>query len=172
MPYFRKPEVEKMSDIVDIKVVIDKKFSDPKVEIYTKSETELVNNIIHAIENVSRYSYPPIPAYKDGTFTAISQRDIYRIRTEGREVILDTKDESYTLKGTLAKFENELDEERFFRSSQSEIINLYKVTSFDFNIAGTVGVLFDNGIRSYVARRSIKPLREKLKRIFKNGKED
>ncbi|MCR5282863.1 MAG: LytTR family transcriptional regulator DNA-binding domain-containing protein, partial [Lachnospiraceae bacterium] len=99
----------------------------------------------------------------------ISQRDIYRIRTQGREVLLDTQDRSYSVRGTIAKFEMELDQERFFRISQSEIINLYKVEAFDFNVTGTVGVLFDNGVRSWVARRCVKPLRDLLKSRFGNA---
>ena len=158
-----------MENMVDIKVVIDDKFVDPMVEIYTKSETEQVGKIIYAIENVSMMSYPLVAAYENGILKLISQRDIYCIRTEGRDVILDTEDSSYIVKGTISNFEEELDAERFFRISQSEIINLYKVNTFDFNLAGTVGVLFDNGRKSYVARRCIKPLREKLKRTSESG---
>ncbi len=158
-----------MENMVNIKVVIDEKYVDPMVEIYTKSETEQVGKIIYAIENVSMMSYPPVAAYENGALKLISQRDIYCIRTEGRDVVLDTRDNSYFVKGTLTKFEEELDNERFFRISQSEIINLYKVDTFDFNLAGTVGVLFDNGRKSYVARRCIRALREKLKRTSENS---
>ena len=158
-----------MENMVDIKVVIDDKYVDPMVEIYTKSETEQVGKIIYAIENVSMMNYPPIAAYDNGVLKLISQRDIYCIRTEGRDVVLDTVDNSFIVKGTLSKFEEELDGERFFRISQSEIINLYKVSSFDFNLAGTVGVQFDNGNKSYVARRCVKPLREKLKKTYQSG---
>ncbi len=158
-----------MADMVDINVIIDENYIDPKIDIYTKSETEQVENIINAIENVSRNSYPPIAAHENGVLKIISQRDIYRIRTENRDIILDTADNSYVVKGTLSRFEEQLDKERFFRISQSEIINLYKVSSFDFNLSGTVGVLFDNGRRSYVARRCVKSLRDKLKGTYENG---
>ncbi len=155
-----------MADMIDIKVVIDARCIEPRVEIHTKSETEMVGNIINAIETVARNKYPPVMVQDKGVVRIISQRDIYRVRTEGREVRLDTEDSSYPVRGTMAKFESELDEERFFRISQSEIINLYKVDSFDFSIVGTVGVQFDNGIRSYVARRCVKPLRDKLKKMY------
>ena len=161
-----------MSDMVDIKVITDETAVDPRVEIYTQSDSKLVDNIIYAIENVTRTNYPPIPAYDKGVLKIISQRDIYRVRTEGREILLDTADMSYAIKGTLSKLEDILDSERFFRISQSELINLYKVESFDFNITGTVGVLFDNGVRSYVARRCVKPLREKLKNTYDNKRRD
>ena len=78
-------------------------------------------------------------------------------------MIVETKDHIYAVKGTMARFEEELDAERFFRISQSEIINLYKVDSFDFSINGTIGVTLDNGIKSFVARRCVKALRDKLK---------
>ena len=155
-----------MAEMVDIEVILDKKYTDPKVLIYTASESEQVEGIKYAIENAARTMYAPILVSDDGCYRVISQRDIYRIRTNGREVILDTADGSHTGGGTLAKYEHELDEERFFRISQSEIINLYKVKSFDFNLAGTVGVEFDNGIKSWVARRCVKPLRDKLRESF------
>ncbi len=157
-----------MTDMIEIEVVLDESCVDPKVKIFTKSKTEQVEDIIHAIENRTRSIFSPIPVNENGKYMVISQRDIYRIRTQGREVLLDTKDHSYTIRGTIAKFENDLDKERFFRISQSEIINLYKVDTFDFNVTGTIGVLFDNGVRSWVARRCVKPLRDLLKTRYGN----
>ena len=155
-----------MAEMVDIEVILDERFVDPKVSIFTKSETRQVENIIYAIENSSINQYPSIPVHRDKVVKVISQRDIYRIRTQGREVTLDTQDGSYSLKGTMSGIEDILDEERFFRISQSEIINLYKVEVFDFDQLGTVGVVFDNGIKSWVARRCVKPLREKLTKRY------
>ena len=155
-----------MADMVDIEVILDEKYIDPKVEILTKTKTAQVEDIIHAIESASRAKFPPISVQEDGKYRVILQRDIYRIRTEGRDVILDTDEGSFSIRGTIAKYEKELDQERFFRISQSEIINLYKVREFDFNLAGTVGVVFDNGVRSWVARRCVKALRQKLTESF------
>ena len=155
-----------MNDMVDINIIIDENYKEPKVDIFTKAKTEQVENIINAIENVSRNSYPPVLVNSEGKLNYISQRDIYRIRTEGREIILDTVDESYIVRGPISRFDEELDSERFFRISQSEIINLYKVKSFDFNLKGTVSVELDNGQISWVARRIVKLLRDKLKNSF------
>lgn len=152
-----------MKDMVDINVIIDERFEDPLVNIYTKKETEQVDNIICAIEDAARNHYPPIPVAVNDKLQFISQRMIYRIKTEGRKVSLETDEGTFTVKGTMARFEEELDKERFFRISQSEIINLYKVSFFDFSANGTIGVEFENGERSWVARRSVKALREKLK---------
>ena len=158
-----------MTDMIEIEVVLDETCIEPKVKIFTKSETTQVRDIIDAIEHRLRTSFSPIPVNENGKYMVISQRDIYRVRTEGREMYLDTADRSYNVKGSIAKFETELDRERFFRISQSEIINLYKVEAFDFNMTGTVGVLFDNGVRSWVARRCVKPLRDLLKMRYGNA---
>ncbi|MBO4338211.1 MAG: DUF134 domain-containing protein [Lachnospiraceae bacterium] len=80
-----------MNEMIDIEVIIDERFGDPKVQILTKSRTEQVENIIHAIENVSMTNYVPIAVSHEGKHMIISQRDIYRIRTEGRELIVDTQ---------------------------------------------------------------------------------
>lgn len=54
-----------MKDTIEIQVIIDEQFVDPKVKIYTKGETEQVENIIYAIENMTKINYAPIPAYQD-----------------------------------------------------------------------------------------------------------
>lgn len=153
-----------MKDMVDINVIIDERFEDPLINIYTKKQTEQVENIICAIEDAVRNKYPPIPVMVDDKLQFISQRAVYRIRTEGRKVSLDTDEGTFAVKGTIARFEEELDSERFFRISQSEIINLYKVSFFDFSANGTIGVEFENGERSWVARRCVRSLREKLRK--------
>jgi DNA-binding LytR/AlgR family response regulator len=66
---------------------------------------------------------------------------------------------------TLARLEEELDTQRFFRISQSEIINLYKVKCFDISVYGTIGVEFDNGLRTWASRRYVKALKEKLNKV-------
>ena len=155
-----------MTEMVEIEIVLDDKYTDPKVKVYTKSRTKQVEDILYAIENVSVNGFPPITVQSEKTQKLISQRDIYRIRTEGREVFLDTENESFHVRGPMARLENELDRERFFRISQSEIINLYKVDQFDYNMKGTVGVTLDNGVKTWVARRCVKPLSDRLKQGF------
>ena len=77
--------------------------------------------------------------------------------------MIQTENEAYTVKRTLAGLEDVLNASRFLRISQSEIINLYKVKSFDFNLAGTIGVEFDCGIKSWVSRSRVKQIKALLK---------
>lgn len=152
-----------MKDMVEIEVVLDERYTDPLVTIRTKSNTQQVENIICAIEDVSHSDFPQIAAVKDDSVVFVSQRDIVRVHTEGRKLLIQTETEAYTVKRTLAGLEDVLNASRFLRISQSEIINLYKVKSFDFNLAGTIGVEFDCGIKSWVSRSRVKQIKALLK---------
>ena len=152
-----------MKDMVKIEVVLDERYTDPHVTIRTKSNTQQVENIICAIEDVSHSDFPQIAAVKDDAVVFVSQRDIVRVHTEGRKLVIQTESEAYTVKRTLAGLDDVLNASRFLRISQSEIINLYKVRSFDFNLAGTIGVEFDCGIKSWVSRSRVKQIKALLK---------
>ena len=152
-----------MRNMVDIDVVLDEKYVDPKVTIQTKEKTEQVENIIYAIENVSGSDFPVIPAYVGEKIELISQRDIFRAYTQGRRVMIQTGDETYTIKKSLSSLEEDLNPKRFLRISRSEIVNMYKVDRFDINIAGTIGIEFENGQKSWAARSRVKAIKDMIK---------
>ena len=129
--------------MVDIDVIIDDSYTDPKVAIYTKSRTRQVENIISAVENVSD--------------------NIVRVFTEGRKIVIQTDAGQYYSNKTLSGIEDVLNPDRFIRISQSEIINLYKVKCFEFNSAGTIGIELENGCKTWVARSRVKAIRELIK---------
>lgn len=64
-----------MKDMVEIEVILDEHYVDPRVTIRTRANTPQVENIIIAIENVSNSDYPQIAAMKDSSLVFISQRD-------------------------------------------------------------------------------------------------
>ncbi len=156
-----------MKNMVDIEVIFSEKYLDPAVKIYTQSNTRQVENIVYAIENASDNDFPQIAGYLDDKIVFISQRDIIRVHTEGRRVLVQTEDGSYVVRKTLGGIEEDLNSERFIRISQSEIVNLYKVKCFDINVAGTIGVEFDNGMKSWVSRSRVKDIKNKLKDILR-----
>ena len=153
-----------MKDMVDIEVVLDEHYVDPKVTILTKENTSQVENIIFAIENISRSEYPMIATDTDNRVEFVSQRDIVRVYVDGRRVILQTESDSFSIRKPLIAVECDLNPDRFMRISQSEIINLYKVKCFDFNTAGTIGVEFDCGIKTWASRSRVKHIKELFKK--------
>ena len=152
-----------MKNMVDIEVVLNEEYVDPKVTILTKEKNKQVENIIYAIENVSDNDFPCIPATGEGGLEFLSQRDIVRVYTQGRKVLVQTDDDTYSVKKNLSAMEEELNNSRFIRISQSEIINIYKVKRFDINIAGTIGVEFENGTKSWASRSCVKSIKNLIK---------
>ena len=147
----------------DINIVIDKKYSEPEITIRTNKKTKEIDNIIEAIKKIDNNDSLFISAYSPGKLERIPLSDIIRIRRYDRQVILETEQNSFVLKKTLTKLEEELDNEKFIRISQSEIINAYKVKSMDISVSGTIIIEFDNGIKSYVSRRYVKYVKEFFK---------
>ena len=154
-----------MNNMVDIDVIIDEKYIEPKVNIVTKSKTKQVESIINSIENAQENEYPYLTGYIDGKAEFISQRDIVRVYIENRKIIIETAEKLYYTKKNLTMLESILNPSRFVRISQSEIINLYKVIHFEFNIAGTIGVEMENSKKTWVARSRVKS----IKSIINNG---
>ena len=158
-----------MADMVDIELIIDEQYTEPKVTIHADAKTEQVLKIIEAIESASEVELHSVPVYSDGKLEYISQRDIMRVRTEGRHIAIDTENRSYNVKKTLSSMEEELDGKKFIRISQSEIINIYKVKHFDVSLSGTIMIEFVNGVKTYASRRYIKSIKEFLN---KEGKDN
>ena len=153
-----------MKHMVDIEVVIDETCTDPKVTIHTNARSARVDNIIEAVEKAAGSEFPMIPGNDGENMELISQRDIIRVYTEGRKIIICTEDKVYTAGRTLSGLEEMLNSDRFLRISQSEIINLYKVKCFDINTAGTIGIVFENGDRTWVARSKVKAIKDMIKK--------
>lgn len=152
-----------MKNKFKVEVVIDDKYVEPQITIYANERNKHIENIISAIENVSDEEMQLISGKCDGKLGIIIPKDIIRVHTEGRKVIVGTDKGKYVVKDSISSMEEKLDDERFIRISQSEIINLYRVKHFDVSIAGTVLVEFENGETTYVARRFVKQLKSRLK---------
>ena len=60
------------------------------------------------------------------------------------------------------KVEVKLDRHTFVRISNSEIINLKKVTALDLTLAGTIKMTLQGGTVCWVSRRYVKKIKEAL----------
>lgn len=151
-----------MKNAIDIDIQLDPACDEPKVIIRTNRMTPDIDNIVHAIENCMDSQYAMVTAC-DGDKTALlSQREIIRAFVENRKLILQTDQGRFVARGTLAELEATLNPNRFLRISRSEIINLYKVSNFDFSLSGTIHVHFDDGSGTWVARRYVRAIQEVL----------
>ncbi len=159
-----------MRNLVDVEVILDEKFVDPKVTIRTKEKTQQIENIITAIDSASQNEFPMVMGYVGENIELLSQRDIVRAFTEGRRVLIQTDKETYTVKRTLSGLEEDLNPKRFFRISQSEIVNIAWVKRFDINRSGTIGVELENGLKSWAARSRVREIKNMIKELAVEGR--
>ncbi len=152
-----------MRNGIDIDVVLDEKYENPKVTIHAKEKNEQVERIIEAIENAVSVENQPVPVFTGDNVEFIPQRDIVRVYTLGRKIVVENDNESYFANRTLTGMEKILSSKCFIRISQSEIINIYKVKKFELSNSGTIGVEFYNGKKTWVSRSRVKAIKELIK---------
>ena len=160
-----------MKNPIDIRIEIDPKCHDPVILIRTDQKTQTVEDIIHMIEACTDSSYPLITGYRDSEMELLSQRDIVRVYVEARKVRIRTIDGIYDSRKPRSFLETVLNTDRFIRISRFEIVNIRKISRFDFGMAGTVHILFDDGSVSWAARRYVRAIQQALNRI-ETGKEE
>ena len=153
-----------MSDLLDIKLIIDKDCKKLNVVITNNERNDDVEGVISAIQAYANKKIPMVPAYFKDSVVMLPQRQIFRIFITNRRVVVETAQRTYEVKKTLRELEEMLDKDRFVRISQSEILNLRKVKSFDFSAVGTIGVELENGESTWVARRRVRDVKKALAR--------
>lgn len=159
-----------MKNPVEIRIEIDPQCHDPVILIRTDQKTQRVEDIVHAIETCADSRSPLIAGYQGSEMELLSQRDIIRVYVEARKVRIRTGDGIYDSRKTLSCLELVLDPERFIRISRFEIVNIRRIARFDFSVAGTVHVVFDDGSVTWVARRHVRAIQLALRRLGE-GKE-
>ena len=103
--------------------------------------------------------------YDGKTTLLINQDEIVRVYTEPRKLMVQTAaGETYEARTTLKELEMALDDECFVRISRFELINMEKVSGFDVGVSGTIRVTFEDGTTSWVARRYVRAIEQKLTR--------
>lgn len=160
-----------MSDLLDLKLIIDKECQKLTVTIRNNERNEDVEGIIAAVQSYEDRKVPMIPAYFKDSMVMLPQRQIIRLFVSGRKVMVQTSERTYEVKRPLREIEAMLNSSLFVRISQSETINIRKVKNFDFSAVGTIGVVMENGERTWVARRRVKNVKDALAGGSNDGSE-
>lgn len=144
---------------MNVEIQIDASYIDPKVIIITAEVTEKVNGIVKKLsEDIPQL----LSGIREGAVKILEKADIIRIYAEAGKTVAVTEDGEYTVRRRLYELEDQLTGDFFARISNSEIINLKKVDSFDLSFTGTICVKLSNGDSTYVSRRYV----SKIKKIL------
>ncbi len=152
-----------MENKICVKVEMDPTCRQPQVIIKTNQESPLVRRMKCAIERCVFDDYPQLTVYNKDEVFLLEQWAITRVYTQNRKLVVCTEEGIYESRMSLRGIEEILNAEDFVRISRFEIINLKKVLAFDLSMTGTIKVRFDDGSETWVARRYVRAIQEKLR---------
>ena len=150
---------EKGAKGVQVEVKLDAAATEPKVIILTNRMTEEVHSIVQML---SETEPKLIAGFREDTVTVLEEKDILKIYAANGKVYAVLPSGEYTLRLRLYEIEERLKPQHFVRISNSEIINLKKVKSFDLSFTGTICVILSDGSKTYASRRYVSKLKEVL----------
>ncbi len=144
---------------MQVEVKIDASAETPKVIILTSKITEEIDALVHTL---SESDPKVIAGFREDIVTVLDEQDILRIYAANGKVYAVLSSGEYILRLRLYELEERLKSSRFVRISNSEIINLKKVKSFDLSFSGTICVMLADGSKTYVSRRYVSKIKEVL----------
>ena len=144
---------------MQVEFKIDPSCAEPKIVVFAAGMTEEIEALL---EKLSEQTMRVIAGQKEGKLEILDPMELIRVFAQGGKVFACTRRGEYALRMRLYELEERLDSRRFARISNSEIINLGEVKSFDLSIAGTICVQMKNGEVAYVSRRYV----SKIKKIL------
>lgn len=144
---------------MDFEIKIDENYKLPKALVYTDKVTE---EVLRLKSFVLENSENLLIGFLDEKIKILKPAKIYRIYTEDSRVFAESLEEKYLVKKRIYQLEEMLKAKNFVRISNSELINLNLVDSFDLSYSGTISVTMKNKSKTFVSRRYVKKIKTTL----------
>jgi DNA-binding LytR/AlgR family response regulator len=144
---------------MQIEIITDALCKQMRVVIYTDEVNDEVNELV---KRLSDDAPKVLAGFRDNSFELLDLSEIIRVFASSGKVFAVTRDGEYSLRLRLYEIGERLKKSDFVRISNSEIINLRKVKSFDLSFAGTICVTFSDSSKSYVSRRYVSEIKKVL----------
>lgn len=144
---------------MQVEIKIDSSCKEPKIMITAASMTEDLQELIRKL---SDHVPSVISGIKDGKIEVLQPEDLIRIYANSGKVFAVTDKGEYVVRLRLYDLEQRLGDSQFVRISNSEIVNLRKISSFDLSFTGTICVKLSNGTVTYVSRRYVSKIKKLL----------
>ena len=144
---------------MEVELRIEPGRQEPKIVILAGEEN---GDLRRLAEELAGLALDPVPVWQGGQTRRLPQGDFLRFHTDGKGVSAQTAEETYAVRLRLYELEELLDPKRFVRISNSEIVNLDRVTAVDLSLTGTIRMTLDGTVYAYVSRRYMKKIKETL----------
>ncbi len=158
-----------MKDRVRIRVELDAGCVSPEVVIRTAQRTGFVENLVSVIERYAKSDVPRIAVSEGSSTVLLEQTEILRVYTEPRKLLVCASRGTFEARCSLKEMEKTLAPECFVRISRFELINMERVSGFDMGLSGTIRVTFDDGSSTFVARRYVRTIEQRLDQLYARG---
>ena len=146
----------------------DNKYKEIELHVCSNALTDEVRAVVGELHEIYDYNIPGTD--EKGNKRMIRRTEILSAYSEGQRVIVLTGDGRYAVQKKLYELEHELGDANFIRISKSEIINIHKIKSLDMSITGTIRLVLKTGYETYVSRRNVAKIKEKLTKEKPEGK--
>lgn len=147
---------------INVSTNISKEYKNIEVTISAPEITEEVKKIANTIMTMSNET-KQIIGTKDNKIYLLTINEVISFYSEDKSNYCKTSTGSFKVKEKLYELEEKLCSGDYVRISNSCIINLKYVDSFDTSIIGTIEVIFRDGSKEYVSRRRVKDVMKKIK---------
>ena len=99
----------------------------------------------------------------EGAAVTLAEERIFFVSADNKKLKVVADDGAYWLKMPLQDIEKALNPSVFLRVSRYEIVNLRKVSRFDFSVSGTLRIEMNGGQEVWASRRFIPAIKRRLK---------
>lgn len=141
-----------------VELHIDPALKKPRVIIQAPAATAEVLALARRLE--AEGSAPTFTVFRDSEALMLPLGSILRFYADGKGVSCQTAGGMYSVRQRLYELEEEFEGTRFVRVSNSEIVNLDKVSALDLSITGTIKMTLEGNTVVYVSRRCVKKIKQ------------
>lgn len=143
-----------------VDIQIDPGLAEPVVVLRVPSPTEEVEQLARRLRGEAVPQ--PFTVYAEREAVRVSRSMVLRFYAEDKGVSCQTGKGTFAVRQRLYELEEELAGTRFVRVSNSEIVNLDRVTGLDLTLAGTIKMTLEGGTVCWVSRRYVKKIKQAL----------
>ena len=143
-----------------VEIQVDPELEEPLVVLRVPSPTEEVEALAARLRGEAVPQ--PFTVYTEREAVRVSRSMVLRFYAEDKGVSCQTGKGTFAVRRRLYELEEELAGTRFVRVSNSEIVNLDRVTGLDLTLAGTIKMTLEGGTVCWVSRRYVKKIKQAL----------